>query len=211
MHKEIDKVWYASYGSNILESRFLCYIRGGKPEGSVKEYKGCSDKTLPKKNEAIIINRELYFAKKSKSWQGSGVGFIKSDHEPNKKTLGRMYLISMNQFIEVIKQETNFKGDLKIDTGKTITKGSLIYRENSWYGKLLYLGKKDEIPIFTFTNEKDLTPQLNAPNEYYLKTIIDGLKESYNLNDFELIEYFKNLLGIKGLKIESIIENLISR
>ena len=27
-------VWYASYGSNMNRERFLCYIRGGQPEGA---------------------------------------------------------------------------------------------------------------------------------------------------------------------------------
>jgi hypothetical protein len=26
-----DQIWYACYGSNILQERFLCYIQGGDP------------------------------------------------------------------------------------------------------------------------------------------------------------------------------------
>ncbi|MCS3557615.1 hypothetical protein EDF66_12920 [Sphingobacterium sp. JUb20] len=29
-----DKVWYACYGSNLLEEHFLCCIKGGQPAGA---------------------------------------------------------------------------------------------------------------------------------------------------------------------------------
>lgn len=40
-----DKVWYACYGSNLLEEHFLCYILGGQPAGVKTVYGGCNDKT----------------------------------------------------------------------------------------------------------------------------------------------------------------------
>lgn len=33
-----DKVWDACYSSNLLQERFLCYIKGGQPEGAKKLY-----------------------------------------------------------------------------------------------------------------------------------------------------------------------------
>ena len=40
--KENDEelVWYLSYGSNLLEERFLCYIEGGTPPGSKSFHSG---------------------------------------------------------------------------------------------------------------------------------------------------------------------------
>ncbi|WP_198519853.1 hypothetical protein [Polaribacter sp. ALD11] len=209
MSEEIKQVWYASYGSNILESRFHCYILGGQPKGSKKTYKGCSDKTLPQEKEEVYINSELYFAKKSKSWDSCGVGFINTEFNDKIQTFGRMYLITTEQYVEIVKQETNHKGELLIDFKKAKEKGSLIIEEKSWYGNLLYLGEQNGNPIFTFTNEKDLTEEINPPSEQYLLTIINGLKETYNLNEIEIKEYFENLLGIKGYEIEKKLTELI--
>jgi len=40
--------------------------------------------------------------------------------------------------------------------------------ENSWYGKVLFLGEEDA-PIFTFTNENFLAEEINVPNHHYLE------------------------------------------
>lgn len=98
-----NQIWYASYCSNLLAERFHCYIRGGCPKGSNKTYQGCRDKTLPIDNEEVYINSELYFAMKSSTWDNGGVGFIKVDFNPKPVTLGRMYLITKEQFIDVVK------------------------------------------------------------------------------------------------------------
>jgi hypothetical protein len=209
MSEEIKQVWYASYGSNILESRFHCYILGGQPKGSNKINIGCSDKTLPLDKSEIYINNELYFAKESKNWNDGGVGFIKPKFNKKVQTYGRMYLITAEQFIEIVKQENNFEGELLIDFKKAKEKGSLILKQKTWYGNLLYLGEQKGNPIFTFTNKKNMTEDINPPSEQYLKTIINGLKETYHFNENEIKEYFENLVGIKGFEIEKKLTNLI--
>lgn len=192
-----DYIWYASYGSNILEERFLCYIRGGQPLGSVKNYHGCTDKSLPIGKEEIYINSELYFAKKSKSWDNGGVCFIEINFSPTSKTLGRMYLITKAQFIDIVRQETDNKGTLIIDFERAINDGSLVFNPGSWYGKIIYLGTQNNYPIFTFTNENNIQ-KVNQPNEKYLKTIIRGIQETYDLSVAEITEYFVSKKGIEG-------------
>lgn len=191
-------VWYASYGSNILEERFLCYIQGGQPVGSAKRYDGCDDKSLPVDKEEIYISSELYFAKKSKSWENGGVGFININFEQQQQTLGRMYLITREQFVDVVKQETENEDLRSIDFEKAIAEGSLVFRESSWYGNLIYLGIRDEFPIFTFTNHENITPT-NKPSKNYLLTIIRGIKESYtHLNNEEIVDYLITKKGVDG-------------
>jgi len=209
MSKQIKHVWYASYGSNILESRFHCYILGGQPNGAQKTNPGCTDKTLPIDKAGVSINSELYFAKNAKGWDSCGVGFIDPELNDNIQTYGRMYLITVEQFVEVVKQENNFKGELRIDLKEAKEKGSLVVKEHSWYGNLLYLGEQKGHPIFTFTNERKLTEAINPPSEQYLRTIINGLKETYHLNEIELKEYFENKVGIKGYEIENKLSELI--
>lgn len=192
-----EYVWYASYGSNMLEERFLCYIKGGSPAGSNKIHAGCADKTLPLEKQKIYLNRELYFAKESTSWNNGGVCFLKTDTEKNVTTLGRMYLITKAQFIDVMRQENDSKENLVIDFDKVISEGSLVFKKEAWYGNSIYLGTEKEIPIFTFTNEANII-QSNKPDEKYLKTICRGIQETYALGKVEILEYFISKTGIKG-------------
>ncbi|MEX2594659.1 MAG: hypothetical protein WD426_17950 [Anditalea sp.] len=198
MNDKTPMVWYACYGSNLLKSRFLCYIGGGTPVGSERTYLGCTDTTLPKADKKITINRELYFAKKSKTWSGGGVGFIKPEFDESINTLGRMYLITRDQFIELVKQEIRLVGDLMIDFENIVKAGSLVIRDKVWYGRLISLGSEDGYPIFTFTNEIFLGNDINPPNDYYLKIMVEGLKESYGMSQMEIEEYLKTKIGIRN-------------
>jgi hypothetical protein len=192
-----DKVWYASYGSNILEERFLCYIRGGKPKGAKTNYEGCRDKTLPADKEDFYICSELYFAQKSSNWDNSGVAFVRTLFEPQISTIGRIYLVTKGQLVDIARQETNTKIELTIDFNKAIKGGSCIFKKSSWYGNLLYLGQQNEYPIFTITNENDLQP-LTKPSKSYIKTISDGIKEAHHFDEKTIFEYLKTKRGITG-------------
>ena len=190
-------IWYASYGSNILEKRFLCYIQGGQPDGSPKVYDGCNDKSLPIDKEEIYIKSELYFAKHSNQWNG-GVCFIKTNFEPQQQTLGRMYLITKEQFADIVKQETNSEQSPNINLEKAITDGSLTFSDGSWYGNIIYLGTQYESPIFTFTHQDNITPT-TKPSESYLKLIIRGIQETYDhLDTNEIVDYLISKTGVQG-------------
>ncbi|SHF79941.1 hypothetical protein SAMN05444483_102420 [Salegentibacter echinorum] len=209
MSQEEPKVWYACYGSNLLKERFSCYIGGGQPANAKRVYPGCTNKTLPKESKRIIINRELYFAKSSKTWSGGGAGFIKSNYEDNVETLGRMYLITEQQFVDLVQQEIKFEGHFDIDLKKVIREGFLDMKNNSWYGQIIYLGNEDSYPIYTFTNEDYLADDINAPHEFYLKIIIEGLKETYAMNNAEIETYLKEKEGIKGFPIANKLAEII--
>ncbi|AEV98128.1 hypothetical protein A4D02_33605 [Niastella koreensis] len=191
-----DKVWYACYGSNILEERFLCYIKGGQPKGAKTTYEGCRNKTLPADNEDFYISSELYFAKESNNWDNGGVAFVRTLFEPQASTIGRIYLVTKGQLIDIARQETNTKTELTIDFDKAINDSSYILKRPSWYGNLLYLGRQNEYPIFTLTNENDLQP-FTKPNKNYIKTISKGIKEAHNFDDKTIFEYLKTKGGIK--------------
>lgn len=82
-------VWYACYGSNLLKERFMLYI------------KECNDKTEPSCEKPIIIHHDLYFANSSSRWENKGVAFIKPEKNEKVATLGRMYIITEEQFLEI--------------------------------------------------------------------------------------------------------------
>ncbi|HEY9184965.1 MAG TPA: hypothetical protein VIM94_06555 [Salegentibacter sp.] len=209
MSQEEHKVWYACYGSNLLEERFRCYIGGGQPKGAHRIYPGCTNKTFPTRTKGLLINREMYFAKISKTWSGGGAAFIKSDFDKNVETLGRMYLITSQQFVDLVQQEIKFEGDFDINLEKVIKEGSLDMKNKSWYGQINHLGEEEGYPIFTFTNEEYLENEINAPNEHYLKIIIEGLKETYQMTDTEIENYLKTKEGIKDFPIEAKLLQLI--
>lgn len=192
-----DKVWYACYGSNILEERFLCYIKGGQPKGAKTTYEGCNDKTLPADNEDFYICSEFYFARESGNWDNGGVGFIRTLFEPQASTIGRIYLVTKGQLIDIAKQETSTKTELTIDFDRAIEEGSYIFKQPSWYGNILYLGQQHGYPIFTLTNENDLQP-LVKPSKNYIKTISEGIKEAHNFDDRTILEYLRNKGGVNG-------------
>ncbi|WP_455392727.1 hypothetical protein [[Eubacterium] cellulosolvens] len=197
----INRVWYASYGSNLLRRRFMCYIQGGTPEGTKTEFKGCLDSSPPQDMAQIIIPHQLYFAERSSTWQNGGVAFIKWCRDVHAGALGRMYLIKPEQFAQVVRQENAHEPDdntIKIDFVTTISTGATQLQAR-WYSRIMYLGTNQGYPIFTFTATRpDEDIILNPPSVEYLQTIIKGIQETYAFSDEKIFSYIKNLEGVKN-------------
>lgn len=192
-------VWYASYGSNISTERFLCYIHGGRANGAQTSEEGCRDKTNPIKYKNIEIFKKQYFAKSAYRWQDKGVAFVDSKTS-SEITYGRMYLITDEQFADVVKQENRMKTgenlDLKLQEARHLD--HLVIINDSWYGRLLFLGENDGYPIYTFTNIIDVEDEvLTHPSKEYLQMIGSGLYENYHFTKKELSNYFMQKCGIK--------------
>lgn len=134
------KVWYAAYGSNINQERFMRYI------------KRCTDPTPPEKSMSITLPYDIYFASKSRTWHGKAVAFL--DDTKSGKSLGRMYLITREQF----------------DSVKS--------NEGPKYQKEIFLGMEEGIPVYTITSTEKRTDP-GTPAMDYLETILTGLKETY--------------------------------
>lgn len=197
-----ELVWYASYGSNLLRERFLAYLRGGRPPGAKFVQVGCSDPTLPRHDHGVMILHGLYFAAMSSQWENAGVAFVDTKREPMAKTLGRMYLISADQFKEVVLQENGYRRmnvDLGMDLEKTLQEGSTELK-TGLYRTLLCLGEEGGYPIFTFTAAGGVGgSSLNPPGPLYLTIIVRGLKETFGLSDRGIVEYLRDRPGIQGL------------
>lgn len=185
-----DHVWYCCYGSNLSRQRFLCYIVGGTPKYGKNKGEGSRDKNFPDIHHPFMIKHKLFFAlpdgrKATGNWGTGGVAFI--DLEPTDvRTYGRLWKITTEQFQDVMRQE-----------GK-------------WYNEILKLGEKEGLPIFTLTmrtpglnfqvgRERPMTLTVMKPSEPYLKTIIEGLKETYpDLSKRDILNYLLELEGIDG-------------
>ena len=201
-------VWYACYGSNLNQDRFLCYIQGGTPVGSSEEETGCPDKTLPREDKPISIQYPLYFAMEAARWSNQGVAFIGLKKDEKIKTLGRMYLITEEQFLHVVSQENNgLKFDMDLSEVKKET--TKVFRE-SWYGNIVYLGDEQGFPIFTFTSYWDIDDKsYSPPSPEYALTIIRGIKETYQLSEQEIVDYLHSKPGIKGNIEKEVLLNLV--
>ena len=158
-------VWYACYGSNILRERFMLYIQGGFCKFNERNYIPCNDTSAPLDSKTINIPYKLYFGNSSGSWQGGGVAFLEPERNDNTTTLGRMYLITEDQFKEINTQEGP-----------------------GWYDLIINLGTLNGVPIKTFTHSRMFTS--NLPVQKYLKVIEDGISETYpNLSKDEISNY----------------------
>lgn len=133
-------VWYAAYGSNLCRNRFMEYING------------CRDTREPEESKAFEIPYELYFAYQSRRWNGSGVAFV-DDGKPGK-TMGRIYKIRKEQFLEIQRME------------------------GTPYRKKIRLGEVDGMPVYSFTSPERRS-DINHPHKDYLDVMLAGLSEAY--------------------------------
>ena len=154
-----EYVWYVSYGSNMLNERFMCYIKGGSFEGS-RYRQACSDTTPPLAVRTFEIPYDMYFGNTSGSWQDCGVSFL--DVTKKGHALGVAYLITKDQFRHVCAEENG---------GRAPEEGY------SWYEDIIDLGVMDGFEVKTITN-RNIRPY-NEPCLEYKKTLIRGIVENW--------------------------------
>ena len=166
-----EYIWYVSYGSNMLEERFLCYIEGGCFEDGGSYNEPCQDTTRPLEKRAIDIPYDMYFGNTSGSWNGCGVSFLDTTKEGH--ALGVAYLITREQFEHVAAEENC--GRFPNGTGY-------------WYENIRNLGEMDGFEMVTITND-ELRPY-NEPCEEYLNTLKRGIMENWKEMSEEDIENY---------------------
>jgi len=140
------------------------------------------------------MKHDLYFAKSSRNWQNGGVAFIKT-HSNSESTYGYMYLIKKEQFCDVARQEIKSKTEINLDFDQAVISQNFIFRQDSMYGNLMFVGNNDNYPIFTLTNQFNLR-STTKPSVNYLKIIIAGLKETHKLSNPQITEYLLHKGGI---------------
>ena len=142
---------------------------------------GCTDKADPALDLPIRIPHELYFAREESGWGKGGVAFLRPTADSTHETFGRMYLITREQFLEVVAQENDAPFKRIVDA-----LGSVEFKPNGrhdlgfgWYDRVLCLGETEGIPVVTFTSKDDLSEQPTRPSVEYLTTILRGLIETH--------------------------------
>lgn len=183
-------IWYACYGSNMDINRFLKYIQGGEllVNGRIHRYAPCpSDTAAPRQTEPYFINRKLYFAKKSITWNKQGVAFISKKRNPRSQAYSKLYLISEEQFTHLFAGENSVPA-IFIDYDR-LKKTGLLDFDCEYYNRIIQLEKEYKgYPILSFTNKENLAN--NKPMQDYLELIGTGIKETHNVSNEQLVDYF---------------------
>jgi hypothetical protein len=194
----VQRVWYVSYGSNLLRARFLAYVQGGRVAGNDIEYEGCRDTSLPEGDVPMTIPYSLYFAGWSKrAWGGTSAAFI-SLASPNPPSLARAYRITAEQFLDVVRQE-NADGvaveEFEVTAERAKQHGHAPLLQSGTYSELVYCGERDGEPMLTFTASEERDGP-RAPSAAYLQAIGSGLRESHGMEAAAIATYLGDRPGV---------------
>ncbi len=196
----MQRVWYLSYGSNLLRARFLAYVQGGRVAGNDVEYEGCRDTSPPVGDVSFTIPHSLYFAGWSdRVWGGTSGAFI-SLTSPHPPTLVRAYRITEEQFLDVVRQE-NANGiaveGFEDATERARRHGHARLLQSGTYSELVYCGERDGEPMLTFTASEERVGA-RAPSAPYLRVIGNGLRESHGLAATDIATYLVDRPGVRA-------------
>lgn len=194
MSNEDTLVWYVAYGSNLLWSRFRCYLAGGRPDGSSHTNPGARDRAEPVAVEPVHIPGRVLFAGHYTAWGGGGVAFF--DRAPAGTAAGRAHLITLAQLNDVVAQENGLATGTDLGLGSVLSGGELTLTD-ARYDTVLHVGTHQARPMLTLTSRSaDLTP--TAPSPAYLWTVATGLREAHAWAPSRISAYLTTLAGVAG-------------
>lgn len=198
-------VWYASYGSNMWKSRFLCYIEGGQVEGMKNPCTGSLDERPPKEIIWKTVPHRLFFGRDhTKTWGPGGVAFLDPESNSQDKAYMCMYRITLEQFNDVLVQENVPGYDMSsplfdltdLDSVMKNQYFALEALEGGWYYNVVHMGNENGIPILTMTctisdveNFKSGKFPSSAPAKGYVNILVRGLEEGKQLSEEEAMAY----------------------
>ena len=143
----MQRLWYVAYGSNLSLERFQIYLQGGRLVGGARNYPGCRDPLGPDQTVSLMIPGGLRFVGVSSVWGG---GMAIYDARADGEVAARAYLITAEQFVDVLAQEMRLEPGLDVNLAPV--------RETGWhslgpgrYQTLAHLGIRDDLPILTRT------------------------------------------------------------
>lgn len=198
-------VWYVAHGSNLLWSRFRCYLEGGRPEGSRHTNPGARNPCAPVAMEPVQISGRVFFAGQFAGWGGRGVAFF--DATATGATAGKAHLITLEQLADVVAQENGQLPGTDIALESVLSGGELTI-ENARYETVVHIGTQQARPMLTLTSRAaDLTT--TPPSSAYLWTIAAGLRESHGWAPPRISAYLATLTGVAGNRPVADIEKLI--
>lgn len=202
-------VWYAAYGSNLLRSRFVTYLRGGPVPGSGRIQAGARDGADPVDAAPYELDQPLIFGQRASGWGGGGVCFVDPDpaRAESGATSGRAWLVTGEQLSDIWAQENGLDVGVDLDLEAVIAAGSMDVG-TGWYRRLLSFGEFDGHPVMTFTCAS--APQLNPADPSYLSVVGHGLREAWGWSPEEAASYLAACPGNAGQVDESSLAALLA-
>jgi hypothetical protein len=127
-------------------------------------------------------------------------------HDP-AGTLGRAWLITVEQLADVWAQENGHTSGPEIDVDRLVDTGHLDFGRRGWYGRLELVEELDGHPVATFT--ADDVPPLNPAHPSYLTVMGLGLGEAWDLSADEAARYLAGRRGNDGrIDVEALAESI---
>ncbi|PKH37219.1 hypothetical protein SAMN05192575_101154 [Nocardioides alpinus] len=194
-------VWYAAFGSNLSSARLACYVRGGVPRGTAREYEGCRDPTPPREHRAITLPGRVRFAGESSVWGGGTAFYAPGTHGA---VHARAYLVRLEQLIDIVAQETRHPVGLPLVLAET---GPTFHGLSQVYDVVLDLGTLDGHRLLTLSSSRD--HRVNPPSEAYVRTFLVGLAEGFDLDATSRISYLAQLDGMSPAWTEDRLHGLL--
>jgi hypothetical protein len=188
----VQHIWYVAYGSNLSWERFCKYLQGGQPEGSERNYPGCRDTSDAVDSFGLLIAGGVYFAGQSSGW-GAGMAFY--DAGAKGEVAARAYLITTEQFVDVLAQETRRAPGMTLDL-KPLFQGDSYSTGVGGYPLLVRVGKRGALPLVTFTRPWNTASLLAAPSAPYLAAMAIGLHEAHGWSEVQINRYLSALPGV---------------
>jgi hypothetical protein len=186
-------VWYAAYGSNLSRERFDVYLRGGTPAGGAHEYPGCRNETPPIDDRSWQCGFRMRFGGSSRTW-GGGVALI-DDAQDGVPARVRLYLITLEQFADVVAQE-NWLEPGSVDLTEVTFAPHHVIGPDHVYRVVLQVGEIDGSPVLTIT--QDPSAPTATPTMRYLTHIARGLREAHGLDAGGVVDYLLTRPGVAG-------------
>lgn len=200
----MQRLWYVAYGSNLSLARLRCYLLGGQPEGAARRYLGCRDAAEPAAAFSLTIAGGICFAGHSSVWGG---GLARYEPDAAGRVAARAYLLTAEQFTDVLAQEMRQPPGLELDLSPVHTLGQHSFGPGS-YETLVRVGSRDGLPMLTFTSNRYSSRHLAAPTATYLQTLARGLRESHGWSARRIAAYLAAVPGAQGAWTPDSIESL---
>jgi hypothetical protein len=200
----MKRLWYVAYGTNLSRDRFLVYLQGGRPAGGVRHHPGSRDPVAPERDVALMIPGGLRFVGVSSVWGG---GMAIYDAETEGEVAARAYLITAEQFVDILAQEMRLEPGLEVDLAPVHETGWHSFGSGR-YQTLGHLGIRDDLPMLTFTSADAQAHPVHPPTEGYLRTMALGLRESHGWTWAEIGGYLSRFPGAAGVWSSQSIEDL---
>ena len=146
----------------------------------------------------------LRFVGVSSVWGG---GLAVYDGEADGEVAARAYLISAEQFVDVLAQETRRSRAWSWICRRSAKTGRHSFGSGH-YQTLANVGERDKLPMLTFTSARLTELVDNAPSAGYLRTMAVGLAEAHGWSPRRIARYLGRFPGAAGAWTEDAIESL---